>query len=55
MDMNSSKLWNIVRDRKAWCAAIYGVARSQTQLREGTTCEGIFNIITIRKYKLISQ
>ena len=30
MDMNLSRLWEIVKDRKAWHAAVHGVTESQT-------------------------
>ena len=34
VDMSLRKLWQMVKDREVWCAAVHGVTKSQTQLSD---------------------
>ena len=51
IDMNLSKLWKIVEDKRAWCAAVCWVIKSQTWLSDKTTTTTLsasdFNCLTL--------
>ena len=54
-DMSLSELWEIVKDREAWCAAIHGVTKSWTRLSNwSTTKKSPFNLEwNKRKYSVL--
>ena len=47
MNMNLGKLWEMVREMEAWCAAVHGVSKSQTQNKCKETIHNNFSKLAI--------
>ena len=50
MNMGLSKLWEMMMDRETWCAAVYGIAKNWTRLRDWTALTYTKRSLEIRKY-----
>ena len=54
MDIGLSKLWEIVKDKEAWCATVHGLSKSQTRLSNQTTIRFVIAFLPKSKCLLIS-
>ena len=51
MDMNLGKLWEMERDREAWCVAVHGIVKNCTRLGDLTTTTIKRGHISYRKFR----
>ena len=54
MDMNFSKLWEMVRESEAWCASVHGIRKSQTRLGDWTITGLFYRAYLIQRNRIHS-